>query len=87
MCRGWLVSKIAILNFGTHSVFGKVVWVLCGRGGWGRRSGQIHAVESGREMEGQGVGIWFGLERDDERRFSSMMRADNYWIFSLDREN
>ena len=28
MWRGWLVSKIAILNFGIHSVFGKVVGVM-----------------------------------------------------------
>ena len=39
-----------------------------------------------RMWKAKGWGVPFGGEGDDEYRFSGMMGADNYWIFSDDRE-
>ena len=47
--------------------------------------GRIRITESQNNVEGQGVG-WSPLLETTNYRFSGMMGADNYWIFSDDRE-
>ena len=37
-------------------------------------------------MEGQGLGLAFGGEEHDEYLLSGMVWADNYWLFSDDKE-
>ena len=51
-----------------------------------KESGQIHLGESRAEVKGQGNGVSRMEEEDDECRFSSKMWADNYWIFSDDKD-
>ena len=47
---------------------------------------KISAFKSGRRVDIQGVAARFGGTGDVEYRTSSMMWADNQWIFSEDME-
>ena len=57
-------------------------WKCAGPSGAGKKWPNTCCGKLKRNGRPNAWGIWFGGEGDDEYRFSNMMRADSYWIFS-----